>query len=82
MARAKRTFGRIRRLPSGRYQCAYIGPDTLLHQAPRTFDTRDDGEAWLTDVRREISRGEWGATTVEKPKPGSTVPPPMIMWVR
>jgi hypothetical protein len=43
MARAKRTFGRIRRLPSGRYQCAYIGPDTLLHQAPRTFDTREDG---------------------------------------
>ena len=50
MARAKRTFGRIRRLPSGRYQCAYIGPDTLLHQAPRTFDTREDGEAWLTEL--------------------------------
>lgn len=81
MARAKRTFGRIRRLPSGRYQCAYIGPDTLLHQAPQTFDTREDGEAWLTDVRRAISRGEWGATTAEKPKAAVTFGDYAAAWL-
>ncbi len=81
MARAKRTFGRIRRLPSGRYQCAHIGPDTLLHQAPRTFDTREDGEAWLTDVRREISRGEWGARKEEKPKAAVTFGDYAAAWL-
>jgi len=65
MARNKRTFGRIRKLPSGRYQAGYVGPDTVLHAAPRTFDTREDAEAWLTDIRREISRGEWSVEKAE-----------------
>jgi len=59
VARAKRSFGGIRRLPSGRYQANYTGPDTRLHKAPTTFDSREDAEAWLADVRRLISRGEW-----------------------
>jgi integrase len=57
--RPKRSFGGIRKLPSGRYQANYTGPDTRLHRAPNTFDTREDAEAWLTDVRRQVSRGEW-----------------------
>lgn len=61
MPRTKRSFGGIRRLPSGRYQANYTGPDTGLHKAPATFDTREDAEAWLTDIRRQISRGEWTA---------------------
>jgi hypothetical protein len=32
-------FGRIRQLPSGRYQAAYIGPDLVLHKAAATFHT-------------------------------------------
>jgi integrase len=59
--RGKRSFGGIRKLPSGRYQANYTGPDTRLHKAPSTFDTREDAEAWLTDIRRQISRGEWSA---------------------
>ena len=59
MPRTKRSFGGIRKLPSGRYQANYTGPDTRLHKAPTTFDTREDAEAWLSDVRRQISRGEW-----------------------
>ncbi len=61
MPRSRRSFGGIRKLPSGRYQANYTGPDTRLHKAPSTFDTREDAEAWLTDVRRTISRGEWSA---------------------
>lgn len=59
LPRPKRNFGGIRKLPSGRYQANYTGPDTRLHTAPTTFDAREDAEAWLTDVRRTISRGEW-----------------------
>ena len=38
--RHKRSFGSIRKLPSGRYQGNYTGPDTYIHKAPHTFDTR------------------------------------------
>lgn len=56
---AKRSFGQITRLPSKRYRARYTGPDTRLHNAPHTFETRLDAEAWLTDERRAISAGTW-----------------------
>lgn len=68
MTRPKRSFGSIRKLPSGRYQATYSDPQgtlspstgrTIQHRAPYTFDAREDAEAWLVDVRRTISRGEW-----------------------
>ena len=54
-----RDFGHLRRLPSKRWQATYVGPDTARHNAPSTFDTRGDGEAWLTDERRLIAAGTW-----------------------
>lgn len=59
MAKRKRGFGQIRRLPSKRYQAFYTGPDTRLHYAPSTFDTRLDAEAWVADERRLIAAGTW-----------------------
>lgn len=60
MARRRRTFGRIRKCqPSGRYQASYVGPDDRLYKAPKTFDAREDAEAWLTDRRREMDRELW-----------------------
>lgn len=55
----RRGFGAVRKLPSGKYQASYAGPDTARHKAPNTFDTREDAEAWLTDERRLISSGTW-----------------------
>lgn len=55
----KRGFGQISELPSGRIRARYTGPDTRLHNAPQTFDTRQDAEAWLTDERRLLSTGLW-----------------------
>ena len=52
-------FGRIRQLPSGRYQAAYIGPDLALHKAAATFQTIMDARAWLTAERRHIDAGTW-----------------------
>jgi hypothetical protein len=54
-------FGRIRKLPSGRYQAAYTGPDTALHKAGATFETLLDARGWLTDERRQIDAGNWTA---------------------
>jgi integrase len=55
----QRGFGHIRKLPSGRYQASYVGPDTIRHGAPSTFETKEDAEAWLTDRRREIHNDDW-----------------------
>lgn len=59
MVRTKRAFGYIRRLPSKRYQASYTGPDLHRHNAPDTFETKLDAEAWLTDERRIIASGAW-----------------------
>jgi integrase len=61
MARRRRGFGRIRQERSGRYSAAYIGPDTKLHQAPRTYATESDAEGWLAIERRKIDLDTWGA---------------------
>ena len=67
---AKRGFGQIQRLLSKRYRARHTGPDGSLCNAPSTFDTRLDAEAWLTDERRLLSAGDWlppGARS--KPQP-------------
>ena len=57
----RRSFGQLRRLPSKRWQAFYTGPDTALHYAPSTFETKIDAEAWLIDERRIIASGLWVA---------------------
>jgi integrase len=63
----RRGFGAIRKLPSKRYQASYIGPDTIRHKAPVTFETKEDAEAWLTDRRREIKNEDWTPPTAKRP---------------
>jgi integrase len=57
----RRGWGRIRRLPSRKYQAAYVGPDARLHQAPATFSAHIDAEGWLAAERRLIELGDWTA---------------------
>jgi len=57
--RTRRSFGAIRRLPSGRYQASYTGPDTARHNAPVTFETRLDAEGWLHRQHRAIGGDDW-----------------------
>lgn len=52
-------FGNIRKLPSGRFQARYTGPDEQTHKAPFTFDTKGDAEVWLSTRRAEIVRETW-----------------------
>jgi integrase len=56
---SRRRFGRIRRLPSGRYQVRYLGPDGIDHPAPTTFGTKTDAEKWLVKVESEIYADDW-----------------------
>lgn len=59
MASRHRYFGRIRKLPSGRYQVRYTGPDGVLRPAPDTFERKRQAEKWLADKQTELTRGEW-----------------------
>lgn len=59
MAGKRRHFGRVRKLPSGRYQARYPGPDGQLRAAPDTFERKRDAELWLSAKETEIARGDW-----------------------
>jgi integrase len=56
---ARRYFGSIRKLPSGRFQASYKAPDGKRHAAPMTFDSRQYADAWLSGVRTDIQRDRW-----------------------
>ncbi len=55
----RESFGAVRKLPSGRYQASYTGPDGNRYPAPQTFDAIDDARGWLARKRIEIDDGEW-----------------------
>jgi integrase len=55
----KRRFGRVRKLPSGRYQARYPGPDGADHPAPETFATKSEADIWLVKTEAEILDDDW-----------------------
>ena len=59
MSAKRRRFGRIRRLPSGRFQARYEIGDGLLRSAPSTFATEGDAERFLALVEVDLARGTW-----------------------
>jgi integrase len=54
-----RRFGNVRRLPSGRYQARYPGPDGRLCSHPQTFDRKGDAERALSLIEAQMIAGEW-----------------------
>ncbi len=55
MARA-RSFGNIRKLPSGRYQAALLAPRQTDRRRP-TFASKTDARRWLVTVEADMVRG-------------------------
>ena len=55
----RRRFGRIRKLPSGRWQVRYPDARGALVTAPQTFATKTDAGRYLTGVETDIARGAW-----------------------
>ena len=74
----KRRFGRVRKLPSGRYQARYPGPDDTDRPARQTFATKTDAGVWLTMKEAEIRRGDWADPAAGKIRFGDYVDD----WVR
>ena len=61
---ARRSFGAISKLPSGRYRARYTGPDAAWHGPGRTFAAKIDAEGWLAAERRLIDLGTWTPPSV------------------
>ena len=56
----RRGWGKLRKLPSGRWQASYIGPDGQRHTAPTgTYLSDRDGEHWLAEEERLVDQGRW-----------------------
>jgi len=67
----KRVFGTVRKLPSGRWQARYTGPDGKRYPAPFTFDTRTDADQWIALRQAEVIRNEWNPADEQRPRRGA-----------
>ncbi|MFI8974247.1 tyrosine-type recombinase/integrase [Nocardia asteroides] len=79
----RRGFGRLRKLPSGRWRASYTGPDTAVHNAPNTFDTKTRAEGWLAAERALIDREMWVAPSRRDDppvSPESEEPSPPVLF--
>jgi hypothetical protein len=56
---ASKKFGYIRKLPSGRIQASYIGPDGKRHNAPTTFSDKKLARDFLKNQDALIQLGQW-----------------------
>lgn len=55
---ARRHFGNVRKLPSGRWQASYWHEGRRL-TAPDTFPAKADALAWLSNTETDLARGAW-----------------------
>lgn len=55
---ARRDFGSVTKLPSGRYRARYK-QEGAWHSASTTFPTKSDAVAWLSTVQADLVRGLW-----------------------
>lgn len=56
---ARREFGSIRKLASGRWQARYFDQYGERHKAPTTFTTRAEAAAFLARTQTELESGGW-----------------------
>jgi integrase len=82
VTKPRRNFGRLRQFRSGRWKASYTGPDGMLYEAPVTFALKQDGEAWLTDRRREIDRELWSPSSGQEDRPNALFSDYAEEWVK
>jgi hypothetical protein len=56
---ARRRFGMIRRLPSGRFQASFQDPNGVRRNASDTFASKAEANDWLIVQESLLVRGEW-----------------------
>jgi len=76
----RRSFGRIRKLPSGQYQAGYVGPDLVTHYAEHTFSAKMDAEAWLAAERTATQVPTWMPPKVRRAYEEANRPPTLAEY--
>lgn len=71
--RSRRTWGAVRKMPSGRYQASYLGPDQVRHTGPHPFDTVEAADLWLAGERVSIAGETWETPVVRGAGDGQTL---------
>ncbi|PBC57032.1 tyrosine recombinase XerC [Rhodococcus sp. ACPA1] len=72
MGSQRRSFGKIKTLPNGRYWASYVGPDGIRypsskhHGQPATYRAKIDAEHWLGGIKKSIDRDTWRAPGAEQ----------------
>jgi hypothetical protein len=61
MAARRRRFGRVRKLPSGKYQASFVGPNGKRQNAPDTFLSKTDA-GHCPKVSGLMRSGVWFST--------------------
>lgn len=56
---ARRAFGTVRRLPSGRWPARWEDKHGRTHNGPHPFATERAADDWLATVRADLVRGVW-----------------------
>jgi integrase len=56
---AHRRFGNLRRLPSGRYQIRYPGPDGRMRPGAETYERLSSARRALTLIEAQLVTGDW-----------------------
>ena len=56
---ARREYGSVRKLPSGRWQARYRNRGGRVVSAPETFTTKGDATAWLAQAQTDQARGQF-----------------------
>jgi integrase len=54
-----RRFGSVRKLPSGRLQIRYPGPDGRMRTGPETYERTSDAAKALVLIEAQMTTGEW-----------------------
>jgi hypothetical protein len=54
-----RRFGNIRKLPSGRFQIRYPGPDSRMRTGADTYETKAWADRALSLIEAQLTTGEW-----------------------
>lgn len=82
-----RSWGRVRKLPSGRWQASYLAPNGQTYTArteadkPLTFATRGDADAWLNKVRNTVDAGTWTDPDAPAPEAPETFQQYATRWL-
>lgn len=56
---SKSSWGKTRKLPSGKFQASHLNPDGIRVNAPHTFRTKTLAQVWLAEQQTLMAQGKW-----------------------